>query len=204
MAKANTSSSEVFDFPTTFEALRGSILSLQLEPPGKGIAYQGLVDMQGTELSTALEDYFQQSEQLPTCIQLRVEGGQAGGILLQRLPGEMQDDDWQRLQLIAATLTNGEVQNRDAHELLQRLFSEDDVEVFKTRKPEFFCTCSRDRVANMILQLGEPEAQEILSQNEMIEVACEHCGLQYRFDSIDTEALFSGVLSSVTSSTSIQ
>ena len=42
----------------------------------------------------------------------------------------------------------------------------------------------------MIVGLGEQEATEIVAERGTIEVGCEFCGLQYRFDAVDTAALF--------------
>lgn len=184
--------SDTLPFPQQFSELRGSILSLQLEPPDKQVSYQGMVDMRGPDLSQAMEDYFAQSEQLPTTMQLRAENGLPGGLMLQRLPGELAADEWRRLQLIAATLAQGEVQSVAPLQLLQRLFAEDDIEVFALRTPAFHCGCGRDRIARMILQLGEVEANQLIAEQNVINVTCEHCGEAYVFDAIDTSALFAG------------
>jgi molecular chaperone Hsp33 len=57
---------------------------------------------------------------------------------------------------------------------------------------QFACTCSRDRVARMIVGLGRGEAESILSERELVEVGCEFCGAQYRFDAVDVAQLFLG------------
>jgi molecular chaperone Hsp33 len=42
----------------------------------------------------------------------------------------------------------------------------------------------------MILSLGQPEADSILQEHDVIEVGCDFCGLQYRFDAVDTVQIF--------------
>ena len=42
----------------------------------------------------------------------------------------------------------------------------------------------------MIRGLGEDEAASILAEQGHIEVACEFCGQQYRFDPVDAATLF--------------
>ena len=42
----------------------------------------------------------------------------------------------------------------------------------------------------MIVSLGEEEAASILQERVDIEVGCEFCGMQYRFDAIDAAQLF--------------
>ena len=42
----------------------------------------------------------------------------------------------------------------------------------------------------MIFSLGVDEAESILAERGDIEVGCEFCGLQYRFDPIDAAQIF--------------
>ena len=56
--------------------------------------------------------------------------------------------------------------------------------------PKFACTCSRDRVGAMIRSLGTDEVEGILAERNEVEVACEFCGKQYRFDAVDAAQLF--------------
>ena len=44
----------------------------------------------------------------------------------------------------------------------------------------------------MIVGLGRDEVQSILAERSYVEVGCEFCGLQYRFDPIDVAGLFLG------------
>jgi molecular chaperone Hsp33 len=42
----------------------------------------------------------------------------------------------------------------------------------------------------MIHALGQEEVAEILAERGDVEVACEFCGVQYRFDPVDAAQLF--------------
>ena len=61
---------------------------------------------------------------------------------------------------------------------------------FEPQTPRFSCTCSRERVARMIRSLGQREAQSILAERGEIDVGCDFCGRQYRFDAVDTAQIF--------------
>ena len=61
---------------------------------------------------------------------------------------------------------------------------------FEPQTPRFACTCSRERVANMIRGLGQAEADSIVAEQGEIDVACDFCGQQYRFDAVDAAQLF--------------
>jgi molecular chaperone Hsp33 len=56
--------------------------------------------------------------------------------------------------------------------------------------PHFACTCGRERVAQMIRGLGQEEAESILVERGDIEVGCDFCGKQYRFDAVDAAQIF--------------
>jgi len=86
----------------------------------------------------------------------------------------------------------------DVETILHRLFWEEQLLRFEPLQgvsgPRFSCSCSRERVARMIVGLGQPEADSILQEHEMIEVGCDFCGLQYRFDAVDTAQIFKSSL----------
>jgi molecular chaperone Hsp33 len=42
----------------------------------------------------------------------------------------------------------------------------------------------------MIVSLGREEVESILAERHDIEVGCEFCGVQYRFDPVDAAQLF--------------
>ena len=42
----------------------------------------------------------------------------------------------------------------------------------------------------MISSLGQAEAEDILREQGRVEVGCDFCGQQYRFDAVDVASLF--------------
>ena len=60
--------------------------------------------------------------------------------------------------------------------------------------PKFACRCSRERVSQMIRSLGVEEVESILAEQGQVEVACEFCGQQYRYDPIDAAGIFTGLI----------
>ncbi|MEF8792571.1 Hsp33 family molecular chaperone HslO [Thiohalorhabdus sp.] len=170
-------------------------LVLTLEPEGEGQQYQGIVDLEGGSVAAALEAYFERSEQLPTRIWLAADGGHAGGLLLQRMPGETDDDPdaWDRTVSLASTLTGPELLGLPANDLLYRLFHEETVRVFDPEYVSFRCSCTQQRVANMLRGLGQEEVQSILADEGEVRVHCEFCGKAYVFDTVDAAKLFAPV-----------
>lgn len=171
--------------------------------------YQGVVSLHGDlreplqKLSEVLEHYMLQSEQLDTRLILAASDQVAAGLLIQRMPvegegniGERNEDgigrseDYNRIAHLAATLTARELLTLDADTVLRRLFWEEPLLRFEPSHPRFSCTCSRERVGSMLKSLGRAEVDSVVAERGQVEVACEFCGNQYRFDSVDVGELF--------------
>lgn len=173
----------------------GSLLAITIEstPPGarETTRYQGLVGLEADSLAEAFEGYFEQSEQLPTRLLLASAAGRAAGIMLQKLPGADGDmDGWDRCNALFGTLGGQELAEQPVQALLWRLFHEERVKLLDRRPLAFACSCSRERVEDMLRSLGAPEARGALVQG-VAEVHCDFCGQGYRFETAQIEALFS-------------
>jgi molecular chaperone Hsp33 len=180
-------------------------LTVTLENDDRTQRYQGIVPIGGERLAQSLQDYFENSEQLPTRLWLHADANGASGMMLQRLPtaggtaGAVAaastdalsiEDAWQRVQLLGATLTPAELSGLADTEILHRLFHEDDVRLFEPSPVFFRCRCSRERVAGMLQGLGESETRSVLAERGTVEVSCDFCNRAYRFDAVDVEQLF--------------
>ena len=173
---------------------RDALLAITIENPGldprEPQRYQSLVGLDASRLAEAFEDYFRQSEQLPTRLLLAADGDRAGGLMLQKLPGDEGDDDgWNRVGALFDTLAEAELLATPVPVLLHRLFHEESPQVLTERPVRFGCSCSRERVASMLQSLGQEEAVAALADG-VAEVRCEFCGQQYRFTPPQIEELF--------------
>lgn len=172
----------------------GAMLAITIENPGapgrEPMRYQGIVALEAESLSAAFEQYFRQSEQLPTRLLLAADEQRAAGLMLQKLPGDAGDEDgWNRASMLFDTLGAGELLDWPAETLLTRLFHEEDVRLLGGRALRFACSCSRERVAAMLESLGEEEARAAVIGGSA-NVRCEFCGQAYRFGPEEIEALF--------------
>ncbi|WP_093300917.1 Hsp33 family molecular chaperone HslO [Pseudoxanthomonas sp. CF385] len=172
-----------------------ALLAITIENPGldprEPQRYQSLVSLQSSRLAEAFEDYFRQSEQLPTRLLLAVDEGRACGLMLQKLPGDEGDaDGWNRAGALFDTLREPELLALPTRELLHRLFHEESLQILTERPVRFGCSCSRERVASMLQSLGEEEATAALADG-VAEVRCEFCGQEYRFSPAQIAELFS-------------
>jgi molecular chaperone Hsp33 len=158
--------------------------------PDKGEPYQGIVPLKGVNLAAALQTYFIQSEQLDTRLWLFANEQVAAGLLLQELP-EHKDfkTDWERIVMLADTLTTAELLSLDCEPLLHRLFHEEKVRLFDAEPVQFECACSKQKIEYALRSLGRQELEHILEEKGAVEVGCEFCNKQYRFDRIDVQKL---------------
>ena len=171
--------------------------------------YQGVVPLHGDQreplqqVQQVLEHYMLQSEQLDTRLILAANDEVAAGLLIQRMPvegggnlGARNEDQigineaFNRIALLSATLTRQELLALRPEQILRRLFWEETVRVFEPDTPRFACTCSRERVRNMLRGLGRDESDGLIAERGEVEVGCEFCGSQYRFDAVDVGEMF--------------
>ena len=180
--------------------------------------YQGIVPLNGEngqkleKLSDVLQQYMRNSEQLDTTLVLAANEQIAAGLLIQRLPLEGEanlagstaaptdearaeaDESYQHIATLAQSLKEEELLELDIDTILHRLFWNEKLLRFVPADtdpvPHFACTCSHERVANMVRTLGQQEAESILEDHGQIEVGCEFCGQQYHFDKVEVAQLF--------------
>ncbi|UTW46727.1 Hsp33 family molecular chaperone HslO [bacterium SCSIO 12696] len=165
--------------------------------PSKGERYQGIVPLEQPYLASCLEDYFKQSEQLPTRIWLSADKQRSGGLFLQALPQqnaseEHNTEQWQHLTQLAETITTDEQLHLDHQQQLFRLFHQDNVRLLDSSDLQFACSCSEQRTLNMLVNLEKAELLSILEEQGRIEVNCHFCNQLYRFGAADIDHLLSG------------
>ncbi|WP_418886767.1 Hsp33 family molecular chaperone HslO [Gilliamella apicola] len=159
--------------------------------PKNGERYQGIVGLEKDSLIGCIENYFMQSEQLPT--RLFVKTGlfkgklMAAGILLQVLPSnENTTDSFEHLSVLTETITSDELFGLSTEEILYRLYNQEEVRFFEAHDIIFKCGCSRQRCEDSLMTLPANEIDEILNEDDgKIDIHCDYCGKHYIFDTID-------------------
>ncbi|MES2115780.1 MAG: Hsp33 family molecular chaperone HslO [Pseudomonadota bacterium] len=164
--------------------------------------YQGIVPLDGDDVSTVIENYMLRSEQLDTKLWLAASDDVARGLLLQKLPYHggkaeavplSQEDaleTWNRAVILGSTLKQQELLDTEIDVLMQRLFWEETIRVFDPVHPSFHCTCTREKVGNMLKMLGRAEVDSVLAELGHVGVNCDFCGQHYDYDKVDCAQLF--------------
>ena len=91
---------------------------------------------------------------------------------------------------MANTITADELASLQFEDLIRRLFHEEDVRIFEKDPISFRCSCTRDRVSDMLRMLGYEEVQSILDSETIVGVNCQFCNHYYEFDKVDVEEVF--------------
>lgn len=198
---------EIEDFSRLVpQLLHAGSLSVTLDPEGSKERYQGIVDLEGSNLSECLQTYFRQSEQLPTAIRMAVNRQEAengrqswhsGAMMLQPLPAivdpsgtaesrfgsETAEENWRHGVVMMNSVADAELTDTDtpAEQVLFRLFHEDGVRVWETTDMDFQCRCSAEKVANILRQFPSDELETMKTDEGRVEVGCEICGRRYSF-----------------------
>lgn len=180
------------------ELMPEGTLAMTIDPTN-GQRYQGIVELNGADLSECFTNYFALSEQLGTKFILKADTHRARGLLLQQLPvdkikdEEERENNWEHLTALAHTLSTEELLSLDNKTVLHRLYHDETVRTFDIQPLQFRCSCSRERSARALISLGEEDAQQVLVEHGgTIEIDCQFCNERYLFDSTDVAQLFLG------------
>lgn len=202
MAKSDSELLSKLEKFELIELVKGSNLSLIIDPKEGSQAYQSIVPVESNSIASIFESYMLQSEQIDTRLFLFSSDKDVFGILLQVIPEETKSS----LSIAASDITREVLSNltfdeslikasiishSSSNDILRAVFSNYDIRVFETRNISFSCRCRREKIASVLVSLGKEEAHNILQEEGTISVSCEFCGQLYKFDSIDVASLFS-------------
>lgn len=156
--------------------------------PEKGEPFTGVSTLKSGEIAADLTRYLYVSEQTPSSVALGVliekDGSvdTAGGYFVQLLPEASEEtaktleDNILTLPYVTELLSSG----CTPEEMIRRVAKGLPVEILESHPVSFHCSCSREKVAQMLCGLPEKDFQEIL-QDPQTEVHCQYCNKSYHF-----------------------
>jgi len=176
-------------------------LAITIDPGGNRERYQGIVELQSDGLSQSLRGYFSHSEQLPTRLWLAVEEERVAGLLLQRVPepehekswldiGDTSADAWRQTVELADALNPTELLELGVPNLLARINGDRAVRLYRGEDWRFLCSCSRDKVSEVLRALGRDDLDSLIEERRQVSVNCEFCNAEFSFDAVDVAQLF--------------
>ena len=150
--------------------------------------YRGSIPIISGELGEDFTYYFAVSEQTPAAVGLGVLVDTdnsvivAGGFIIQLLPG-LKDAEITEIEnaikgmpSVTALLEQG----LEPEGMLQLLLP--DAIVLEELDINFACQCSRDRVEQTLVSLGQQEMERLIEEDEQAEVVCHFCNEAYVFN----------------------
>ena len=186
---------------TVLSTLISPVLFINIEPEF-GERYQGIVALDKPNLAGCLMQYYDLSAQIPTRIVLASSAQRAGGLLIQLLPRNSEEEQervdqdlWPRLTMLTETLKIEELTDLEASEILYRLYNEEEVRLPEVEVLKFGCTCSKERCAQALEQIGAEAVRETLEHQNPITMDCQFCNTQYSFSAEEALGLFGEHLS---------
>ena len=186
---------------TVLSTLISPVLFINIEPEF-GERYQGIVALDKPNLAGCLMQYYDLSAQIPTRIVLASSAQRAGGLLIQLLPRNSEEEQERvdqdlrpRLTMLTETLKIEELTDLEASEILYRLYNEEEVRLPEVEVLKFGCTCSKERCAQALEQIGAEAVRETLEHQNPITMDCQFCNTQYSFSAEEALGLFGEHLS---------
>ena len=186
--------------PSLFALFGKGYLAITFDlPPKGGVAgqrYQGIVPLEGESLAEACEQYFSQSEQLPTLIKVAVRSGgsgtEAAGLVVQhlaegeegreRLHVRMDHPEWEHVAVLAGTLRHDELldPNLSLDAIVWRLFHEEsEVRVEPGTPIARGCRCSVQHYETVIARFPAEERAAMRNDDGVIVVDCAFCSRSF-------------------------
>ena len=161
---------------------------------GFGEPYVGQVNLVSGEVAEDFAMYYTASEQTPSLCALGTLVARdvcaSGGLLVQAMPGCTEELIGQleiRSELYGAI--SSALCDMPLSDLVQGYFRGLEPEVLETAPLRLACDCSRERIEQVLLSMGEQELQDLIAQQGGAEVGCHFCRSQYRFTAEELEKL---------------
>ena len=159
--------------------------------------YKGMVQLYTSEIAEDIAYYLTESEQIPSAVGLGVfvhpdnSVSASGGFLIQSLPPaderviDMLMERIGRMPPVTQFLREGGTPET----LLESLFADIPFVTLEKRELAFLCTCTREKIEQVLISLGSRELSDIIGREGKTEVTCEFCREVYPFSREDLERL---------------
>lgn len=156
---------------------------------GEKEPYVGMIPIVSGEVAEDITAYFAHSEQIPTVCALGVlidkdyKCISAGGYMIQLLPGAEEafiDKLEKRIEEIPPVSTLFST-GKTNEEYIKDILGDIEFDIFDEADVSYHCDCTKKRVENALISMGEKEINEIIAEGNNIDVSCQFCDKIYTF-----------------------
>lgn len=150
--------------------------------------YTGQVPIVSGEIAEDFAYYLTKSEQIPSAVGLSVfvnpnnTIGEAGGFMLQALPGasdELIDRTIKRINELPA-LSTSFLDGMTPEDLARKILGTD-CKILEKDDVAFKCDCSKEKYAGILETLKISQLNEMISEDHGAELTCNFCGNKYHY-----------------------
>ncbi len=152
--------------------------------------YIGQSNLVSGEIAEDIAQYFAISEQQPSAVALGVLVGKdftvksAGGFIVQVLP-DISEENLTKLEgkiksfnSVSRLIDEG----NNLEDILYNLFGDFDIQIIDKTEVKLECDCSKERMEQALILLGEEEINKIIEEDEGAEISCRFCNTKYCFN----------------------
>jgi molecular chaperone Hsp33 len=162
--------------------------------------FTGKIDLKFGNIAQDLANYYLTSEQIPSAFNLSIKYDKAGevtgagGLFLQAMPGA---DDALTAELEERVITFpslGDVlgEGQEPQELIDRIFQKFAPNFIASKRIEFMCHCSRERLSSILGMLPTAELKDMRDNGPFpLEMRCHYCNSVYHFSKKEIQAIYS-------------
>jgi molecular chaperone Hsp33 len=159
--------------------------------------FTGQVPIVSGEISEDFTYYFATSEQVPSAVGAGVLVNPdhtilaSGGFIVQVMPGADEDvvekleEKITSFPPISSLIQAG----KTPEEILELLFEGEELKIHEKMPVQFKCKCSKERLANAIIGLGNEEIRQMIDEDHGAEATCHFCNEKYHFTEEELEEL---------------
>jgi molecular chaperone Hsp33 len=159
--------------------------------------FTGQVPIVSGEISEDFTYYFATSEQVPSAVGAGVLVNPdhtilaSGGFIVQVMPGADEDVVEKLEERITSfpPISSLVQEGKTPEEILELLFEGEELKIHEKMPVQFKCKCSKERLANAIIGLGNDEIRQMIDEDHGAEATCHFCNEKYHFTEEELEEL---------------
>lgn len=150
--------------------------------------YTGQVPIVSGEIAEDFAYYLTKSEQIPSAVGLSVfvnpnnTIGEAGGFMLQALPGasdELITKTIKRIEALPA-LSSSFLDGMTPEDLARKILGTD-CKILEKEDVVFSCDCSKEKYAGILETLKNSQLKAMIDEDHGAELTCNFCGNKYHY-----------------------
>lgn len=160
--------------------------------------YTGQVPIVSGEIAEDIAYYLTKSEQIPSAVGLSVfvnpnnTIGEAGGFMLQALPGASDSLITETINRIndLPALSSAFLDGLTPEKLAAMILG-DDCKILEKDEIAFKCDCSKEKYGNILATLKDSQLKAMINEDHGAELTCNFCGNKYQFSEEELKAILS-------------